>query len=278
MNKLLPFILITVSLTSCVSKKKYAALEAELEQSRSLESVNQSLQSRLKANEEGQRIEMEEMRKQLAEAHKAMKELAMQQQVRERSALTPEEQATMERERQRQHELEMLDRHKNPGNPELDGVVTKSQIDVRMLKSALDGALESYDTPKVIVEQLGSRLVVTVQDNVLFSSDKSGISASGETFISRLSSALKIENELQYSIIGISDGTSKQERAEALKKSEVLAEKLNALPEISKKAPLIGTQDCDHSFSERKTSCDRVELVFEPNYEKIMRSMIPGQR
>lgn len=275
MNKVLILAVIALASVSCVSKKKYAEMQAEVERMKTLEGVNTSLQSRMEAMEVEQQNQMKDLMRQLEEAHRMVKEKDLELHAKDASGLTPEERLRVDEERRRLHETQLLEMHqKPPVNQQLDAILAKGESEARVLKSALDAALENYEPSKASVEKLGSRVVVSIQDNALFLEGNEQVSAGGETLLNRMSAAMKVRNDLRISIVGIAADESSEARSEAMKKAGILTERMvSAMPEVAAKAPLTGSKDCNHSYSGRITGCERLEIVFEPDYEAIIDTM-----
>jgi len=271
MNKPVLFALTALVAVSCVSKKKYAELQAEMEQMQTMETVNTSLQSRMEAMETGHQMEIKELQRQLEETHMMLKEKDMELHAHEMGALSPEERQRMEEERRRQQEMEMQRMHENPQNQGFEAALAKSESEERLLKSTLEGALQAYSAPKVLIEKRGSRVVLSVQDDVLFTDGNGQVSAGGETFINRVAASMKVNNDLEMFVIGIADAQSSEAMTKAMNKAGLLASRMaQMIPAVAAKAPLTGAKDCAHSFSERTTNCDRVEIVFAPDYEAAL--------
>lgn len=275
MNKVLLLAVIALATVSCVSKKKYAEMKAEVERMKTLESVNTSLQSRMEAMEMEQQNQVKDLRRQLEEAHTMVKEKDMELHAKGVSDLSPEQRLQLEDERRRRHETQLLEMHqKPPVNQQLDAILAKGESEARMLKSALDAAFENYQPSKASVEKLGSRVVVSIQDDALFLEGNGQVSAGGETLLNRMAAALKVRNDLHIAVVGIAADESNEARSEAMKKSGILWERMvTIMPEVAAKSPLVGAKDCTHSFSGRITGCERLEIVFEPDYEAIIDTM-----
>lgn len=262
-------------LTSCVTKKKYAALESELTKLKALEtavtSINNEVRQSKEMNDEERDPEIEDLRKQLKLSRIELDRVNGRLGILDQGDLSPEQFAILQQQEMRLQEKQMMENQRQTSQS--DELIA---TDYRKLRNAKTAAEAIYtDDSKVTVTQTDLGLVISAPNDHLFGSDMSSVSASGETFLERLTGILEVSKGLTFSIIGISKETS--QKSDAAKRAIELDKKLLDNSTYKSMGATVGAADCDHSFSELKSKCDRVEFVLQPAMKEPMRLKQIGQ-
>jgi chemotaxis protein MotB len=268
--------LAAITLSSCVSNKKYAELESEVERLKSTELALSSVSDRASAPmDPEENPEILALRRMVEDAHQEMGMLKAEMEVRNMNEMTPEQQRMWEEEKSRMHHEEMLNRDSQNEVKKSEEAFGATESRLGLTHRAATGALSKYESGEVIVDKMGSFIVITVKDKTLFSTDKQSISASGETFVNRFSPVLEMARGSKIYIQGISENLDG--RSDAFAKALVLDMKLGSLSTYKTYDALIGAQTCDNAKSKRQSGCDKVEIIIEGDYDEAMNLLRTGQ-
>jgi chemotaxis protein MotB len=265
-------------LTSCVSSKKYSALESEVEQLRTSQNILSALQNQANPERDGVMQEdprVDDLSMQLKDAHNEIRQLNEQIKAANMPPLSMEQLGMLDQERMQQHELDMMKMHQESQGTESREAIAKNETQLKNANTAATIAMEPYKNGEVLVELKGSKMIITVKDNALFSSDKSSISASGQTFINRFLPVLEVSRGLTLYIVGISDND--EGKLSASNKAAVLDKDLLKSSTYKSFDAMIGAQICENAASGRKTNCDKVEIIIETNNEEALNLMRIGK-
>lgn len=276
MKKLIYFTGLIVLVTSCVSKKQYAELEAQLAQQESKQVTVEAMKKAQAASSASQQTVISDMQMEVDQLKQLIGELNAQIESQNIPPLTPEQMQQREEERIQEREFKMMQMQQQQMNSEAAKMMEDSDMAMRMTRAALDGVAEQYDAGQMMVEPVGSRLVVTIKDDALFTGDKESLSNAGETLLKRITPALEVAEGLDLMVVGISPDGSAEALSEAATKTNTLADQWNGNAAFDKLGPVIGTRDCKNAFSKRQTNCDKLELVFSHNYENVMKAVMSG--
>lgn len=267
-------LLLVAALTSCVSAKKYAALEQEVERLQASEEVLDALRNQRPAPTDEPNPEIEGLQEALKNAHLEIKALTMRIDQEEIAPLPPEQMMRLEEERIRKEEMAMMQEREQAGNKRSSQLLNDNAGKLRMATTAADAAMSKYEAPKVVVDKEQFQIIISVSDEVLFSGDGESISASGETFISRLMPVLEVSRGMQLFVLGIANGNV---TAESMKKANLLHQALSKESTYRTFDAMVGSLNCDNSISGRKTNCDKVEIVLRVDNDEALQLLLMGQ-
>lgn len=259
--------------TSCVSKKKYAALEAQIEQQQSAQAAVQAIKAAKAAESDAQESIITDLNQQLEDMHRMVEELNEQMRSANLPPPTPEQIQQREQQRLLEHEMEMVKMNEENDQSATNRVLTKNENTMRLTYQAAQGALSAYSEPQVVIERVNSRLIITLKDESVLSDGKSELSVPGETLINRLVPILSVAEGLELAIVGITDTKTEEGRQKAAQKAGAIANRLRKEAAFSELKTITATQHCSEAYSGRKTGCDRVELVFSYNYDEVMSAL-----
>jgi flagellar motor protein MotB len=269
---------IAVAMTSCVSNKKYAELEAENTRLKALEAAVSSI------NKESERPfpepeanlihdeELKVLRKESHFLHGEIERLNAKVNLLDQGDLSPEQSALLQQQEMSRHEEEIMKANQQ-GFSKSDDLIA---IEFRKISKARTAAQAVFaDDNQVTITQTNTGLVISATNDHMFGSDQNSISASGETFLNRFTAVLEVSKGLDLSVVGVSAQSSK--KAEASSRAAELDKKLLNNSTYKTFGASIESVDCDHSYSGSKSKCDRVEFVFQPDLDEALRLKQLGQ-
>lgn len=267
------FLILILSSTSCVSKKKYAALKAENESLHSVENSLEALNAARKTDADAMRAREELHRGELDELKRQVKILESQLGNAASPFPRPEQLEQIERERIQEHEQKMLQSMSGQGGSQMEVKLNQMESAMRITENSLKGTMSSYGYGTVNVERIGKYLVVSVKNELLYSADGSKLTASGETFINRFLPSLKTADGLTLSIIGVADTDESAARMAAQQKSNTLYAALNKNLDFAKCDAITSVLACEKSLGGKKNHCSRTDIVFDYDNDALIDSM-----
>ena len=214
MKKITAFILITVSLNSCVSNRVFNDLEsryAQLKdnfnrQTKSIENLNTeikdltkkfiTLEETLEITEDSLNQKQQKL-EQLESSIDLLKQNS-ETELKERSA---ENEALMEKIAERENEL--ADRMARVD--ELEGLITRQQEAMRKLKEKLSDALLNFEDKGLTVEARDGKVYVSMENKLLFRSGSWKVGAEGRLAIEELGNVLADNPDIAILIEGHTD-------------------------------------------------------------------------
>lgn len=278
MKSVITIVLASALLSSCVSSKKYSELESEVEQLRTSQNIVSALQSQASSKPvegEAEDPRLQDLSMQLKDAHNEIRLLNEQIKAADMPPLSMEQLGMLDQERMQKYELEMMKMHQANQGSESREMIAKNEDQLKTVNTAATIAMDPYKNGEVLIEHIGSKVVITVKDNTLFSTDKSSISASGQTFINRFLPVLEVSRGLELSVVGICD--NHDGKSAAANRATVLDKELLKSSTYKSFDALVASQTCENAASGRKTNCDKVEIVFETNNEEALKLMRIGR-
>lgn len=256
-KKLTLLLIIASALTGCITKKKYAALEAELNTLRTQREIEEvSKTAETKTAEEYERT-LDGMQNEMREMYENM-ELAMQSY---EAASGEAFDATKAREILQQERTEPVEN--NEDQAKMLKALHEQETRMRFAKQAFDKVAKNYTSGQMQVVQKGGRLVVSISSALLFSRNESELSAVGETALNRLAAAFAVQNDFRVFAMGVSE--TKDDQSQLIRAYQV-ALGLAKRAEVQGKLIMPSSIPCASSYAEFKT-CDRIDLVLEQDYE-----------
>mgnify|MGYP003996493303 CR=1 FL=1 len=100
--------LAALTLSSCVSNKKYAELESEVERlSSTEEAISRMSDQASTPMDPGENPELHDLRLQVEAAHKEMAEMKAEMEIRSMKEMTPDQQRMWDEEKHRMHDQEL---------------------------------------------------------------------------------------------------------------------------------------------------------------------------
>ena len=269
-------------LTSCVSNKKYAELESEVERLRSTEAVLAAVSKKPMTDEHDpmdpeNNPEIITLRTELENVHKEMNDLRMKMDAKSAGDMTEQEYAIYEQEKMRAHEMEMMELHQQPQTEmkESERLFVEQNQKMNFVNKAARAAFVDYKNNEVTIDEKSMYTVITVKKSLLFSSDGNSISASGQTFINRLKPVLEISRGTELSLNGIASNAEDKETA--FHTANVLDQELTKLRTYKTFAAPVMVMECDNALSGRKSNCDKIEIVIRPKLDEAMKQMQLGR-
>lgn len=267
------FLILMLSSTSCVSKKKYAALQAENESLHSVENSLEALNAARKTDADAMRDREELHRGEVDELKRQVKILEAQLGGSSGLVIRPEHLEQIERERVQEHERRMLQSMPGQGASAMEVKLNQMESAMRITENSLKGTMNSYGYGTVDVERIGKYLVVSVKNELLYTADGSKLTASGETFINRFLPSLKTAEGLTLSIIGVSETDESAARLSAQQKSNTLYAALNKNVDFAKFDAITSVLACEKSLGGKKNQCSRTDIVFDYDNDALIDSM-----
>jgi chemotaxis protein MotB len=267
------FLILMLSSTSCVSKKKYAALKAENESLHSVENSLEALNAARKTDADAMRAREELHRGELDELKRQVKILEAQLGGGSNLVIRPEHLEQIERERVQEHERRMLQSMSGHEASAMDVKLNQMESAMRITENSLKGTMSSYGYGTVNVERIGKYLVVSVKNELLYSADGTKLTASGETFINRFLPSLKTAEGLTLSIIGVAESDDSAARLAAQQKSNTLYAALNKNIDFAKCDAITSVLACEKSLGGKKNQCSRTDIVFDYDNDALIDSM-----
>lgn len=271
------FVASTLFFTSCVSSKKYSELQSKLEQYESSGAIAETTTKDQKMQIDASNAQIEEMETEIRSLIEKMAEIESQQAVGQFADMNPEQLAMAERKMMEDRHNREMQMHENMANQEFDQMVSINARQLQSLKTTLTGALSYYSEPEVSILDKGSKLLVLVSDKLLFDENKTRLSAQGETFMNRMYTALKEQDDRPYKILGITGATLDDNLETASNKAMLVAKNLNSKGAL-KQMQAVGAQACNMSASGRNSACDRIEIEFTYDYDQILQQTQFGGR
>ena len=271
------FVASTLFFTSCVSSKKYSELQSKLEQYESSGAIAETTTKDQKMQIDASNAQIEEMETEIRSLIEKMAEIESQQAVGQFADMNPEQLAMAERKMMEDRHNREMQMHENMANQEFDQMVSINARQLQSLKTTLTGALSYYSEPEVSILDKGSKLLVLVSDKLLFDENKTRLSAQGETFMNRMYTALKEQDDRPYKILGITGATLDDNLETASNKAMLVAKNLNSKG-VLKQMQAVGAQACNMSASGRNSACDRIEIEFTYDYDQILQQTQFGGR
>ena len=250
--------MLALVMTACVSKKKYAELEAQLATESTKREIGQVRKTdELKTAEEYEAI-LADMQQEMDGMYQRM-ELAMTSyEAASGEPFDPSKaQEILEQRNQETHE------GAGAGNQALMEELAKQETRMRFTKAAFEKVLKNYSGSQMKMTQDGGRLVISIKKGVLFSGDDSELSPQGETAVNRLAAAFAVQNDFRVLIMGVNEGEAKPT---TLLRAGAFANALGQRMELKDKVLIPSSISCEEAYGDFGT-CDRFEIVLEQDYE-----------
>lgn len=274
--------IVSLVLASCVSNKKYAELESEVERLRATEAVLNSVSQRPNLTEDPQAPdedpEKQELRNHVDGLNKELHDLRMKLDAMGAGEMSREQIEAYEMEKQRQHELETMKLHmsqKEGSMKDSERMISEQFQKLILVEKGARAAMEPYQNNEVFIDEKSNYVIVTVKQSLILNSAKDGLSASGETFVNRLKPVLEIARGTNLMINGVSD--SQEDQTNAFAAAKLLDSELQKISTYKTFSAPVMVTDCDNTYSGRRTQCDKIELVFGPELEESLQLMRMGR-
>ncbi|WP_026933168.1 OmpA/MotB family protein [Christiangramia echinicola] len=233
--KVLGFLALMISLTSCVSSKKYGELESRnadlLRDNRSMNEDLESLRSsnkdlddelnRLKSDFETATTEKNDLMQKLTALQKNYSSLedsydALEKnssaaiaensrQNRELLAQLDEKEAALIQEKNRLEKLEKDLAVRSQRIDELESVIAAKDAKMNALKNAVSNALTNFEGKGLTVEQRGGKVYVSMENKLLFESGSWAVNSEGKKAVQQLGSVLAQNPDIAVLIEGHTD-------------------------------------------------------------------------
>ena len=233
--KVLGFLALMISLTSCVSSKKYGELESRnADLLRDNRSMNQDLESlrgsnknledelnRLKTDYETTTTEKNDLMQKLTALQKNYSSLensydALEKnssaaiaensrQNRELLAQLDEKEAALIQEKNRLEKLEKDLAIRSQRIDELESVIAAKDAKMNALKNAVSNALTNFEGKGLTVEQRGGKVYVSMENKLLFESGSWAVNSEGKKAVQQLGSVLAQNPDIAVLIEGHTD-------------------------------------------------------------------------
>ncbi|HKJ47840.1 MAG TPA: OmpA family protein [Christiangramia sp.] len=233
--KVLSFLILIVSLTSCVSSKKYGELESRnADLLRDNRSMNQDLEglrnsnknledqlTRLKTDFETTTTERNDLMQKLTALEKNYSSLedsydALEKnssaaiaensrQNRELLAQLDEKEAALIQEKNRLEKLEKDLAVRSQRIDELESVIAAKDAKMNALKNAVSNALTNFEGKGLTVEQRGGKVYVSMENKLLFESGSWAVNSEGKKAVQQLGSVLAQNPDIAVLIEGHTD-------------------------------------------------------------------------
>ena len=233
--KVLSFLILIVSLTSCVSSKKYGELESRnADLLRDNRSMNQDLEglrnsnknledqlTRLKTDFETTTTERNDLMQKLTALQKNYSSLedsydALEKnssaaiaensrQNRELLAQLDEKEAALIQEKNRLEKLEKDLAVRSQRIDELESVIAAKDAKMNALKNAVSNALTNFEGKGLTVEQRGGKVYVSMENKLLFESGSWAVNSEGKKAVQQLGSVLAQNPDIAVLIEGHTD-------------------------------------------------------------------------
>lgn len=214
MKKITTFIIIALSLSSCVSNRVFNDLESRYaglkdnynRQTKSIETLNaeiKDLSKKFVALEET----LEETEDSLNQKHQKLEQLESSLDLLKQNSETAlkeriaENEALMEKIAERENEL--ADRMARVD--ELEGLITRQQEAMRNLKEKLSDALLNFEDKGLTVEARDGKVYVSMENKLLFKSGSWTVGADGRLAIEELGNVLADNPDIAILIEGHTD-------------------------------------------------------------------------
>lgn len=261
--------LVIIALNSCVSKKKYAELEREIETIKTknaVETVNQ--QNRFKTIEEYERV-FEEMETELNQTQMKLEQVMVSY---EAAGGAPIDQESIERIRSEQEEKQMQNQEQEQ-NEELMKKLLVQDRNMRYCKQALEKAIQNYSGSEMKLVQKNGLLILSINRSILFQNGETELSATGVTALNRIGPGLKSADDMRINVMAISaNGESKENSEIHNRQAFQIANSLREMAELKGKKILPSQVECADAYGSQ-SNCDRFDIVIEQNYEEAINTL-----
>ena len=197
---LLLWLVLTTLLSSCVARSKYAALEAELDQTRSSSAeTERALRERI----EGLNADLEAARAALAEADRKLQEKDTQlESAREAIAALNAEKAALIKDRsQLRSSVQEMER----ALKEMRTRQANAEARVKQFQNLLSRFQPLIDAGRLKVKIVDGRMVVSLPTDILFASGSARISAQGRDALTEVAQVLADMSDRRFQIEGHTD-------------------------------------------------------------------------
>lgn len=198
MKKILYFVLVALLLgaTSCVSKKKYLALETNHGQGMTRErQLNENL-TQLKDKSEKQSLQINALMRDTTESGKALRDYRKMLY----SNMTEQEKLSVML-KQKMDELQEREATIN----ELQTMINAQNERVKALLNSVKEALLGFTSDELSVTQKNGKVYVAMSDKLLFQSGSAKVDPRGKEALGKLADVLKRQNDIDVNIEGHTD-------------------------------------------------------------------------
>ena len=157
-------------------------------------------------------------------------------------------------------------REKGDMELEFERTAFENQVIVRSMQASL----KDFNKNQVSYDVSGGRAVVCIANKELFEAGKNELSDIGKSLIRRLAVSLEGSNPVYYRIAGVTEKANKASLDQASERASSVLDQLGA-EQGSVRMPIsVGASSCENAAGTTGIGCDRIELIFEQNYENIM--------
>ena len=290
MKKITAFIVILLSLNSCVSNRVFNDLEsryAQLKdnfnrQTKSIENLNTEIKDltkkfvTLKETLEITEDSLNQKQQKLEQLESSL-DLLKQNSETELKERIAENEALMEKIAERENEL--ADRMARVD--ELEGLITRQQEAMRNLKEKLSDALLNFEDKGLTVEARDGKVYVSMENKLLFRSGSWRVESEGQKAISSLANVLADNPDIAVLIEGHTDNVPYVGKGElkgnwdlSTKRATAIVNQLLENPDIlPQNLTAAGRGEylpiAPNSTREGRTANRRIEVVLSPQLDEI---------
>jgi len=274
MRILLSILIASIALTGCVSQKKYAELQAENER---LKAEAPAAQARNEAEAVEIAAKLDQIR-QLEMQVKTLTENEKEIHKMIEAGKLPQPTA----EQMRMYEMEKMKELAPPPAPGEDPMMHEQQrsdlsiqfeqtaFEYRMVTKAMQASLKGYTSEQLDYDPNGGRSVVCIANKELFEAGSTELSDIGKALVGKMAVSLRGQAPLYYRIVGVTDGDAPADLAKANQRANAVYAQLKKEGAQVRMPISVGSSSCKNAAGNTKMKCDRVEIIFEQNYEPIM--------
>lgn len=272
MKQIILFSIAIISMTSCVSNKKYAALEAENARLKA-QAPAQEARSEAEASMLNQKLDqIRELEFQIKAMEQNEKEFRMMMEAGKITPPTPEQMRVYEL----QH-MEELNKSMAPGEDpmmreksDMELEFERAAFENQMVVRAMQASLKDFSDKQITYDQTGGRIAVCIASKELFEEGKTQLSDIGKSLVGRLSVSLAGGNPIYYRIAGVTNKDNPGDLTQASTRAATVMAALKNEKGSVRLPQSIGASTCENATGPTSMDCDRIELIFEQDYESIM--------
>ncbi len=265
MKKLLTFTLLIVVLTGCVSKKKYAALEAEVERLRVKEPIENATANAEKMLLEDMKQQVQQLREELANSNRTLEKFQML----EDAANIPQPTAEQLEAYRLQNDQEMQEREnriiKEEQENALSAFYLDKTMDLRVIEAGCKKAIEGYKKEQVQVSLALGQLDISIANDELFDENKKSLNSNGISLLNKLSVAINGRNQAPYYIL-----VNEDDRALSVERGFAVQDYLTDLEGSTNDPKGTSVVNCREAIGVKSQDCDRTVLRFRINYPEVI--------
>jgi flagellar motor protein MotB len=265
MKNLLTLTILILSLSGCVSKKKYAALESEVERLRIAEPIQKATEQTEQLLIEDMKQQVQQLQDQLASSNRTLEKFQMLEDATSIPQPTPEQ---MEAYRL-QHDQDMQERENRMIKEDQESALTAYYIDksmdLRVIEAGCEQAIDGYKPEQVQLTLEPGQLDVSIANDELFDENKKALNANGISLLNKLAVAINGRNQVPFYIV-----VTDEERSLSIERGLAIQDFLGSL-EVSSNAPKgTGVTSCREAIGVDSKDCDRTVLRFRPDYNEVI--------